>query len=119
MKKYLLLIVLCCLVLSSCFLKKQEDSINLSVFENIAPGNEWVMLTDPYAPFYAEPSKKSHVTSHGRKGDILELKGKKLLKESEKQVLWYEFENGWLDSNGVLIFSNKIQAENASKQALQ
>jgi len=118
-KLFFLLICTCLLLCSSCFLKKQQEPVNLSIFNEIAAGKEWAIITEPYAAFYSEPSKTSLVKSHGRKADILELKGKRIITGSGKNVLWYEFEAGWLESNSVSVFSNKIQAENASQKALQ
>lgn len=118
-KLYILLISTCLLMHSSCFLKKQPEPVNLSIFDEIAAGKEWAIITEPYAAFYTEPSKTSPVKSHGRKADILELKGKRIITDPENHVLWYEFDKGWLESNSVMVFSNRIQAENASLKALQ
>ncbi|HPX25274.1 MAG TPA: hypothetical protein PLG87_00600 [Treponemataceae bacterium] len=118
-KLFFLLISACLLLCSSCFLKKQQEPVNLSIFNEIAAGKEWAIITEPYAAFYTEPSKTSPVKSHGRKADILELKGKRIITDPENHVLWYEFDKGWLESNSVMVFSNRIQAENASLKALQ
>lgn len=91
----------------------------MDIFSGIGSGIEWAVINDPYAAFYAEPSKTSAIKSHGRRADVLEVKGKRIITDSQQHVLWYEFEKGWLESGSVTVYANKIQAEHASEKALQ
>ncbi len=119
-KNTIFLLLLLLLLLSvSCSQSKKENSADLAVFNEIATGNEWAVISDPYAAFYSEPSKTSPVQSHGRKADVHEIQGKKIVVVEQSNEIWYEFEKGWLKSDSVCVYSNKIQAENASQKMMK
>ncbi len=113
------ILIPCLILISSCFLQKKHENVNLEVFNDLGPGKEWAIITEPYIAFYTEPAKTSVVSSHGRKADILEIQGKRIIIGKDKNTLWYEFEKGWLESSSIAVFSNKIQAEHASQKALE
>lgn len=121
MKKKFFVIVLMIVtsLLSSCFLFQKEQTVDLSVFENLSTSTQWCIITDPYASFFSEPSKTSAITTHGRKSDILNVIGKKIILNEDKKELWYEFDKGWLESSSIRVFSNKLQAQQESKKALK
>lgn len=120
MKKLVLILCFLLVILaSSCFLQKKEQPVNLDIFSSVGSDVEWAMIIDPYAAFYEEPSKSSAVKSHGRRADILEVRGKRIVISNPKNIVWYEFEKGWLESSSISVYSNKLQAEHASQKALQ
>lgn len=101
----------------SCVNKKEEvivfdDSYPLA----LAPDVSWAVVTDPYAAYKSEPDWNSDAVGHCRKGEILQVVGKSTDKDNGE---WYSFENGWLPSNCIAIYSNRFKAKTASEQVLR
>ena len=116
--KKLILFVLCLssLILISCS-KKDDEKI---IFDNaqplaLAPDVSWAVVTDPYAAYREEYNWQSTVKGHCRKGDILQVLGRSLDSNNES---WYLFEDGWLSSNCITVYSNRYKAKSVSDSLL-
>lgn len=127
MKKIIKLIILLSFILFLVSCKKENEELNIdfSVFENISTVDEWAVITDPYVAYHEQAGNDTEVSAHGRKGDINIVKGKKYVQEKRnskstpvENVLWYYFEQGWLSSTSLQIYSNKFQAEKISNKIL-
>lgn len=120
-KLVLILSIVSCLL--SCKKKEDQMILDFSVFENISTVDEWAVITDPYVAYHEQAGNDSDVTAHGRRADIILIKGKKYIQEKrnsknnpEENVLWYYFDQGWLSSTSIKVYSNKLQAEKVSKE---
>lgn len=114
MKKVFILL-LCCFVFISCSDKKKIDKIE---FDNsyplaLAPDISWALVTDPYASFRDDSDWEADTTSHVRKGAILQVIGKSI---DKKKIVWYKFDEGWLPSSCLTIYSNRMKAQTAANQ---
>ena len=101
----------------SCSKKDKVIEFDESDPMALVPGIEWAVITEPYAAFRNEPGYENEVSSHGRRGDVLLVQGKKMLKEKNQKnvyTLWYEFKQGWLDENTVKVYDNKFKASRFS-----
>lgn len=88
------------------------------------PGVEWAVITDPVAAFREDAGFENKVLQHARKGDILEVTGKKIysVKDSDgtvRTVMWYGFDKGWLLEDAVSIYENRMNAMSASRKLLE
>ena len=97
-------------VFSSCFLKKTEEEIILPQ-DSLFHTKEWALVTDPYTPFYKNPSEDSEIEGYVRRGDTLEIQGRRIINAKD---LWYRFEKGWMPEKVVQIYSNQRKAERAA-----
>lgn len=107
-------ILLFVLFSSSCIKQKEEaivfdDSYPLALSPNVT----WALITDPYAAYKSEIGWISETNSHCRRGEILQVLGKATDKENND---WYRFEEGWLPSSCLSIYSNRYKALTASSQ---
>ncbi|MCH5291243.1 MAG: hypothetical protein J1D88_05705 [Treponema sp.] len=118
MKRFLLC-MLVPLVLSGCF-KKKEIAFDSSDPLALLPDVQWAVVVQPYVAFRAEPGFEKQVQDHGRRGDIMQVQGKRLVKTesgpSGKITAWYEFEQGWLEDTVVSIYDNKLKAQTAASK---
>lgn len=107
-------LVLCSLLVISCK-KKPEELIKFDDSQPLAlaPYVEWAVVIDPYAAYRSEANWDSAVFGHCRKGDILQVQGKSI---DENKDTWYMFESGWLPSNCLSIYSNRLKAQSESEK---
>ncbi len=109
------------LILSATFLvgckKKTEEIIKFDESQPLAlaPNVDWAVVEDPYAAYRSVANWDASVSGHCRKGDILQVLGKST---DEKKEVWYRFENGWLPSNCLSIFSNRLKAKTESDKLI-
>ncbi|MCR5764128.1 MAG: hypothetical protein K6G00_12180 [Treponema sp.] len=123
MKKFLFLIfVLFTFIFSGCI---KKDEIYFSFPNNnplaYVPGKEWAVIKEPLVGLRETDSYESKVLNHVRRGDVLEVSGKRISTKKNadgKKVssVWYGFEKGWVESSAVTIYENRMQAENASQK---
>lgn len=95
--------------------KKNETEIILDNSEPLAlaPDVQWAVVSEPYAAFKESKDWSASVIGHCRKGDVLQIKGKSL---DSKNEVWYYFEQGWLHSSSVLVYSNRLRAQKYASQ---
>lgn len=107
-----LLLVLFSMLIFSCA-KKEDEIIFLDNREPLAlaPDVQWAVVNEPYVAFKENKEWTSSITGHCRKGDVLQVKGKSV--DSKKEV-WYLFEEGWLPSASILVYSNRLKAQKVS-----
>lgn len=107
---------LCLSVLTSFSCKKQKEEV--IVFDDsyplaLSPNVSWALVTDPYAAYKKELGWNSETSGHCRRGEILQVLGKAVDKESGN---WYRFEEGWLPESCLSIYSNRFKALTAAGQ---
>lgn len=102
-----------CFATFSCF-KKEDDVIILDGSEPLAltPHVQWAVVNEPYVAFKENKDWGATVTGHCRKGDVFQIKGKSL---DEKKEIWYLFDEGWLPASCVLVYNNRLKAQNYEK----
>ena len=113
---FILLLAVSVFALSSCE-KKEELVIE---FDNthplaLAPDVEWGVVTEPYVGYKKDSDWSSQVTGHCRKGEILQILGKRQDASGEK---WFYTEKGWLSENSLSIYSNRYKAEKVAEDLL-
>ena len=113
MKKYLAALFIISCLFVSCNRNKDE----VIVFDNshplaLAPDISWALVTDPYAAYKSQVGWDEQVTGHCRKGEILQILSKAFDSDG---LEWYRFEEGWLPSSCLTVYSNRLRAENSAK----
>ena len=79
---------------------------------SLAPDVEWALVTDPYAAYRSDIEWNAEITSHCRRGDILQVYAKSIDKQ---KTVWYKFEQGWLPETCLSIYSNRYKAQTAAE----
>ena len=113
MKKIILAAVAAILIsisFQSCKQKKEIEIVLPEIEKDNIQG-EYAVIQEPYAAFYDEPYKDSGIAAHARRGDVLHVEGRKI---DDDRQLWIKFDRGWIQDSGVIIYSNKLKAENAA-----
>ena len=106
--------ILMCLSLFSC--QRKFTGVDLSSAPELEINTQWAVITDPYVIFRTQPDLASDATAvHGRRGEIHEIVGKRIIIKDKMQTLVYQFKEGWLPDTSVTVYSNKLKAENAGK----
>lgn len=113
----LFILLITCLSLSSCY-KKEEAAIE---FDNtyplaLAPDVEWCVVTEPYVAYKKDSDWSSAVTGHCRKGEILQVLGKRQDSRGEN---WFYTEKGWLSEVSVSVYNNRYKAQKVSDEILK
>ncbi|MBR0032709.1 MAG: hypothetical protein IJP61_10550 [Treponema sp.] len=104
-------------IFSSCVKKDQIFEFDNSDPYAVDIETKWVVVTDPYAVCRTDAGYEFSVTGHFRKGDIRRIEGEKSTKiSSGKKEVWYCIEEGWISSNAVKVYSNKLKAMSAVKE---
>ena len=107
-------IVSCVLCCGAC--TKKTGLIDLSTAPALPVNVQWAVIVDPYAIYRSEPSLSASSAGYGRRGDLQEITGKRIVTESKKQVIWYSFSSGWLPETSVQVHSNELKAQAAAQE---
>ena len=108
------------LLAASC--SRRDGALQFDSSDPLAtqPGVEWAVVSVPYTACYAACDYASAVSTHYRRGAVLQVEGEQtlFLEGSERREKWYAFAEGWLPESAVEIYSNKLRAESASRLLL-
>ena len=122
MKKYLFWVFCVALCLSSCN-RKEELSFALPNDDPLAyvPGTLWAVVTEPLAIFRESDSYESPALQPARRGDVFAVTGKRISSHQEENgtaltMVWYCFDDGWLEESSIAIYDNETQALTAGKR---
>ncbi|WP_295797814.1 hypothetical protein [uncultured Treponema sp.] len=124
-KNFAVLVVFFTVIFSSCIQKKID--LNFQDESFIAPDQEWLVVTVPYAAFRVFADFSSEICFHARSGDIFLICGKQKVqvinaeekKSSKDYLVWYKVEQGWIDGSLVAVYDTKLKAETAAKRAYE
>lgn len=107
------------IVLTSCVRNKTvhfDDSEPLALVNGI----DWAVINQPYVAFRTEAGYDKPINAEGKKAEIHRVTGKCTVeiieKKKKKYIVWYKFEEGWLDESVVDIYNNRYKAETASSK---
>jgi len=109
-----LVFFVCIFFLPAC--SKRYETIDLSSAPLLPVDSQWGVIIDPYAIYRSEPSLSAAPAGYGRRGDLHEIKGRRILSEEKTQVVWYQFSDGWLPQTSVRVYSNELRAQAAAKE---
>lgn len=108
------LVLLASFLFVSCGRTKMIDISDSNSLE-LSPSVDWALVHEPYAAFRKEPSFESPVVAHARRGEIMQVLGNRYVTtgsgKNEHTVVWYWFEQGWLDESLVTLYDNRFKAQ--------
>ncbi|MCQ2572305.1 MAG: hypothetical protein MJ182_00235 [Treponema sp.] len=95
---------------------KRDKSLSIELDNNeplaLAVDIEWAVISEPYVIFRSIQEWNGKDSGHGKKGEVLQVKGYSYSSTNEK---WVKFEKGYLPLKSVQIFTNKYQADKVGK----
>jgi hypothetical protein len=98
-----------------CFLKDRTPPIDVTILQaGMEYGAQWAVIIEPYATFRLATSYTSQIAGHGRRGDIHKITGCMTVRLEDREILWYNFDAGWLPESAVAVYSNRLKAERAA-----
>lgn len=109
MKKSFVFLAFIFLALFSCS-KDKELSFDNSEPLALAPDVSWAVVLEPYVPFRKDCGWEAEISGHCRKGDVMRVEGKVISPDE----VWYKFENGWVPSDAVVVYTNQLRARSAA-----
>ncbi len=91
------------------------------------PGSLWAVVTEPLAVFRESDSYESPALQPARRGDVFAVTGRRISTRQEGTgasattltIVWYGFDNGWLESSTLVIYDNEMQAQNAGRKLVE
>ena len=121
MKRYLFFITAIFFIALSFFscTRTKVKQVDLSQIEEIRADNKWGVITSPYATYFEKPDDENETSMHGRKGDIIKILGKQIQIDGKNRIVWYKFENGWIQENDIAICTNHLQAKITAEKIMK
>ena len=116
MKRFFFLALFCGAFFSGCI--RQNVPVQFDTSDPLAlnPEIQWAVVIEPYAAIYEDADYASVVVTHFRKGEILQITGERTVKTDEGVETWYAFDEGWMPSVTITVYSNKMRAQTAVSQ---
>ena len=102
---------------SSCT-KNKTSNISFEQIPQISVGEKWAVISTPYIAYKETPTSNAKISSHGRRGDIHQISGKKIVvsEDLKEKTIWYKLPDGWIEENSIYICNNQLQAKTAAKK---
>ena len=112
-----LLILLLIFSTFSCS-KNKTSNISFEQIPQMSIGEQWAVISSPYIAYKETPVSTSKIANHGRRGDIHQILGKKIVvsEDLKEKTIWYKLPDGWIEENSIYICNNQLQAKTAAKK---
>lgn len=98
----------------SCSEKTSLSRIQFPVYSVIASDGRFALIVDPYISLRDQPGDSGITIAHGRRGDIFEITGKKIMDSGERRELWLDLGTGWVLSTSAELYSSRETANTAA-----
>lgn len=108
-----LAIALLCLPVA-CNRTKTMDLLDFPSTPQISTENRFALVIDPYISLRDQPGEKGITISHGRRGEIFAIKGKRLIQTGKYPVVWVDLGTGWALEKSIQYYSSAEKAKTAA-----
>ncbi|ULQ60084.1 hypothetical protein K7I13_01785 [Brucepastera parasyntrophica] len=95
--------------------KDTIGTITLPETSAVSDSARFALIVDPYISIRDKPGEDGITVSHGRRGSIFEVKGRRILKSGNSQIIWINIDDGWIPGPSVHLYSNYEQAQTAAE----
>ncbi|HNY22168.1 MAG TPA: hypothetical protein PKO22_08480 [Treponemataceae bacterium] len=103
-----------CVSLISCSAAGRLGSIKFPSTPVISTEDSVVLVLDPYISIRDQPGENGITVAHGRRGEIFDVVGKKVLIDGKEKTVWIHLKDGWVDERSVSLFSGRDKAQKAA-----
>ena len=100
--------------------KNKTSNISFEQIPQMSVGEQWAVISSPYIAYKETPISTSKIARHGRRGDIHQILGKKILvsEDLKEKTIWYKLPDGWIEESSIYIYNNQFQAQTAAKKII-
>ena len=110
---------LCILALSAAFCASCAKNTSLGTLDlpstpAVSESNRYALVLDPYISLRDKPGDQGVTVAHGRRGEIHEVTGKKIIETQSENEVWVNLGSGWVSSLSVELYSSREKAETAA-----
>jgi hypothetical protein len=111
--------VICILVLAAAFFASCAKNTSLGTLElpstpAVSTSDRYALVLDPYISLRDKPGEQGVTVAHGRRGEIHEVTGKKIIERLNENEVWVNLGTGWVLSDSVELYSSREKAETAA-----
>ncbi len=99
----------------SCAKRGTISDISLPLSTRISTEGRFAVVSEPYVSLRDIPGSSGITVAHARRGDILSVKGKRLVPDGKTVVVWLDLGSGWVVESSVKLYSSESRAMNASR----
>ena len=100
--------------------KNKTSNISFEQIPQMSVGEKWAVISSPYIAYKEIASSTANIISHGRRGDVHQILGKKILvsEDLKEKSIWYKLPDGWIEESSIYIYNNQFQAQTAAKKII-
>jgi hypothetical protein len=102
------------LCLYSCSASDRLGSIKFPSTPVISTEDSVVLVLDPYISIRDQPGESGITVAHGRRGEIFDVVGKRVLVDGKEKSVWIHLENGWVEETSVSLYPGRDKALKAA-----
>ncbi|MBN1617359.1 MAG: hypothetical protein JW875_08595 [Spirochaetales bacterium] len=110
--------VLCAFCFVSCSRKTSFADLSFPSSSRVSSQDRYALIIDPYVSLRDEPGDSGITVSHGRRGDIVLITGRKIVSSEGKRSKWIHSSKGWLPESSVYLYSSEQTARTAAQELL-
>lgn len=104
------LVVIC----TSCAKNTSLGTLELPSTPAVSASDRYALVLDPYISLRDKPGNQGVTVAHGRRGEIHEVTGKKIIEKLNENEVWVNLGSGWVSSESVELYSSREKAETAA-----
>lgn len=98
----------------SCAKNTSLGTLELPSTPVVSTSDRYALVLDPYISLRDQPGAQGVTVSHGRRGEIYEITGKKIVEAQNDNEVWVNLGSGWVLSLSVELYSSREKAETAA-----
>lgn len=99
----------------SCSRYQSINSVKLPSTPEVSKEGRYALVLDPYISMRDQPGDLGITVAHGRRGEIYQIQGTKIINSEKKNVIWIDLGVGWTPESSIQLYSSEEKAHTASK----
>ena len=81
---------------------------------SISTLERFALVLDPYISLRDLPGETGITIAHGRRGEIYEVSGKRIVQTGSEGIVWVLLGEGWVTASSVQLYSSREKADTAA-----
>jgi hypothetical protein len=98
----------------SCAKNTSLGTLELPSTPVVSTSDRYALVLDPYISLRDQPGTQGVTVAHGRRGEIYEVTGKKIVETQNDNEVWVNLGSGWVTTQAVELYSSREKAETAA-----
>jgi hypothetical protein len=101
---------------ASCSRHESIQSLVFPATPIISSVERVALVVDPYVSMRDQPGETGITVAHGRRGEIYDVTGKKIVQRNRENSIWVNLGTGWVLASSVELFSSHEKAKKAAER---